>query len=178
MRYLILILTMLPFVANADSIDFNLTSLHSSGNYNQSNFGVGITKEIDHHWGIKTGFFKNSYNKDSMYFMGRLQHKMEGWAFGFNFGIVTGYDNIEEKTYTKSCRTSRHGNDFRYGRTKKKCKTVVTTNGFTNQDQVLFIAMPTITWRVNKTHAFEIGIVPSFEKNTTSFATLQYQYRL
>lgn len=157
--------------AKADSIDINLTSWHANKDYdyNTQNFGIGITKDIDHHWAIKTGVFKNSYYKESGYFMGRLQHRMRGWRFGINFGFITGYDNIAPNAIDRSRTKKRHhGHRKHHKREDRKSK-------LKNYAQAVFIVMPTLTWNINKTHALELGLFPSFDPDSSSFATLQYQ---
>ncbi len=79
-------------IADADSIDVNLISKHidTKYNFNEENFGLGYTKDFHPHWQGKVGFYKNSYNKDSIYAMINLKHDAKRFAYGIQFGFVSG----------------------------------------------------------------------------------------
>lgn len=102
------------------SLDINIGSRHSEGTYwglenrsrgyiekkyNENNFGVGLSYGYRTWVDFKTGFFENSYEKNSFY-IGAFIHKdiylfrSKMWliAPGVNVGGVTGYNNTPMKT--------------------------------------------------------------------------------
>lgn len=120
MRYYILLaiwvlsLTLMAKSASANDtwLDVNLASNHSIDyymkngqrhNFNEDNFGLGITKELSQSFDFKTGFFKNSFNNQSLYIGGNLKHtqKIGQWFIepGVTLGVATGYQD------TPGCNT-------------------------------------------------------------------------
>ena len=92
-------------------IDVHLTSYHSnstyvdqSGNdveYNQNNFGLGLSLPVNSNIDARAGFFKNSFNKTSGY-LGADFHTNSNKFFsaGINTGLASGYKNTPAKTST------------------------------------------------------------------------------
>lgn len=180
--------------AQADSIDLNLTSWHGDKTYKYndinksplSNFGLGYTKDINHHWQGQVGFFKNSYNKNSLYVLTNLKHEMKRWNWGVAFGFVTGYDDIEENNGIASKNSIGHKSSYRrkhHRRNKGKVipKHVhkdVSHSHAKNLNAIQFMILPNITWKITKKHALSLTYMPSFSKSTFAFAGLKYQYTI
>ncbi len=178
-RFIIVALAAVSTCVKADSFDINLTSIHwnSDYNYNEDNFGLGYTKDINYHWQAKVGGFKNSFSKTSLYALARLKHNMGKWDFGINMGFVTGYDDIEQTT-TAVEKSRYHIGHRRHGRKHRhKSKTTTVNNGLKNAAEFQFIAYPSISFRLSDKHAFEIGHVPAISTKTVSTTTIQYQIR-
>jgi len=172
--------------AERDSLDVNLTSWHADKTYkyNSNNFGLGFTKSINHHWQGKVGFYQNSYNKTSLYAMANLKHDMKNWRWGVQFGFVTGYDKIASKNEMQSKfpagqknrpHTSHESDDNEHSIPKHRLDTRSHSHA-KNMNAIQFMVLPTVTWKVTKHHALQLGYMPSFSKDTFAFATLQYQY--
>ncbi len=155
---------------HADELNVNLTSWHSdtSYNYNNKNYGLGYTKDFDHHWQGKVGFYQNSYDKQSLYAMANLKHDMKNWRWGVQFGFVTGYDKIKPVYTTKK---EYHDDDEGHKRSKNEVSGKVE-----NLNALQFIVLPAATWKITKKHSITIGYMPSFSKDTFSFATAAYNY--
>lgn len=62
--------------------------------YNENNFGVGFSYSLASYFDAKGGFFKNSFNKTSLY-AGIDTHTSYNnvFAVGFDIGLATGYDD-------------------------------------------------------------------------------------
>jgi len=83
------------------TLDLSLGSKHyktQGYDYNETNPGLGIGVMEDFRslkYGFKTGFYVNSYDKTSAYFMGALQHPLiEEIDIGILAGVVSGYNNL------------------------------------------------------------------------------------
>ncbi len=161
-------------IADADSIDVNLISKHidTKYNFNEENFGLGYTKDFHPHWQGKVGFYKNSYNKDSIYAMINLKHDAKRFAYGIQFGFVSGYDKIKpkERTYTHTHKYRKH---YKYKSYKEKH---TETNKVVNLNALQFMVLPNLTWKITKEHRLQLGVLPSLTKSSISLYTLQYQY--
>jgi len=81
-------------------IDLHVTSWHSKDTYtkqgvtkqyNNKNFGLGVTKSINLYNDVSAGFFKNSYYDMSTY-IGIDTHTNTNPRIGVIYGVVTGYD--------------------------------------------------------------------------------------
>ncbi len=168
---------------HADELNVNLTSWHSdtSYNYNNKNYGLGYTKDFDHHWQGKVGFYQNSYNKKSLYAMANLKHDMKNWRWGVQFGFVTGYDDIE---LTKSKIIDGHESTDSTASDRREHSRGNTKATYDNQEHshvknlnaIQFMILPTATWKITKKHSLTIGYMPSFSKDAFSFASAAYNY--
>lgn len=92
----ILWLTSPPSQAEDAWVVATLTSYHFNRdrNYNEHNFGLGV--EVQHTPEIWSsfGFYKNSYNKETMYlFSTWVPARVGEIRFGASVGIVTGYEH-------------------------------------------------------------------------------------
>ncbi len=90
-------------------VDLNLASKHTSASqytyngktkdYNEQNYGLGLSYDIDGTFEATAGFFSNSYAKNSNYAGVKVKHDF--WfgrltvTPGVTFGLVTGYDDTE-----------------------------------------------------------------------------------
>jgi len=110
--FLVLALSM-PYIADASEgdfwIDVNVASYHAGSNgycyngicndFNQFNYGLGVSYEMDNLVEWTGGFFRNSYDKNSMYGGIKLNHNFDVGRFdvtpGILIGGVTGYDETE-----------------------------------------------------------------------------------
>ena len=175
----ILLIAILSTPAEADSIDLNLTSWHrdKSYDYNEDNTGIGITKTINEHNEVKLGFFKNSFNKDSVYIMGRLKTQMEGWSFGINYGFVTGYDDIEPgptpPVFMKEDDDSVYKRKHR--RKSKPMPVPQPNHNIKNKDKFWLVVIPTIGLDVRELHTIELGVTPILSEMVVM---LQWQHKL
>lgn len=171
-----------------DSLDFTITSWHSdkSYNYNTKNYGIGYTKDLNRHWQAQVGFFKNSYNKDSFYFLSNLKHEMKGWNFGVAFGFVTGYDNVDiDKKFRRGVNDKErsrsekeaHGRNHDKNSDKYKYRNKFHNHPI-NMNNIQFIVLPNITWKITNKHGLNLTYVPSLTKDSFSFAGVKYQYTL
>ena len=93
-------------------IDLNVSSWHSekrytwqgrSAEYNANNLGLGFTHELSDTFEVKTGWFRNSYEKTSVYGLvgwkrDLLQRSPWLLAPGVTGGLVSGYQNTPERT--------------------------------------------------------------------------------
>jgi hypothetical protein len=139
--------------------DVNVASRHSSRDYrwrgqvqrfNQNNLGLGATYEVNCWCDVKGGFFRNSYDKTSVYAVGNAKWTLvtrPNWSLapGVALGLVSGYQNTPEQT----------GEVAPWGM-------VSMTVGIGER------------WRVN------LGYIPSriFVSNSIDVATLQLSWRL
>jgi len=103
-------------VAKADNIwlDINLVSYHpSASNYtydnkteklNQFNYGIGVSYETNRFVELESGFFRNSYNKNSIYADVKIKYDFIIKQFtitpGMAIGGVSGYKNTEVEANT------------------------------------------------------------------------------
>lgn len=110
---MIVVVVMLMLVASAnvkaDSIfdedewylDSTITSVHfSSKDYNTKNSGFGITWQPSKTYEIRAGYYKNSYYKQSEYFIVNLfphPRSVGNWDINpaFGLGAVTGYKGTD-----------------------------------------------------------------------------------
>lgn len=90
-------------------IDINLASKHTSASqythngktedYNERNYGFGMSYDIDGTFEVTGGFFRNSYDKHSDYLGVKAKHDFNFGHFtvtpGVTVGFVTGYENTE-----------------------------------------------------------------------------------
>lgn len=90
-------------------VEANLASYHPSADsycyegtcddFNEFNYGLGLSYEMDELVEWTGGFFRNSYDKNSMYAGIKFKHdfQLDGGALtpGITVGAVTGYDNTE-----------------------------------------------------------------------------------
>ncbi len=90
-------------------IDANLASKHTSssqynyngktGNYNERNYGLGVSYDMTGTFEATAGFFRNSYNKHSNYVGVKVKHDFNIRNMtvtpGVTVGLVTGYKNTE-----------------------------------------------------------------------------------
>jgi hypothetical protein len=170
----------------ADSLDVNLTSIHydTTYKYNTKNFGIGYTKDLDKHWQVQGGTFKNSYNKDSLYAMINLKHEMNGWNWGIAFGFVSGYDNIEAKepkqittSYGKVITKKDEIHDIEHDKSNTKYKYKYAKHSHPkNLNKLQFMVLPNVTWKINKKHRLQFNYIPSFSK--AAFVGVRYQFIL
>jgi len=165
---------------HADSFTVNLASKHfnATQNYNEKNPGLGYIKDINRHWQVKTGFYKNSYNNTSVYLAAGLKHEMKHWAWGIDFGFVTGYTNIKTSGDRTSCQKFYSYDDDDDGvKSKTRCKTTTVNYSYDKYDKYQFMILPNITWKINKKHALQFGFIPNINNPPLSVVTVQYQYR-
>lgn len=89
-------------------LDVNVASYHTSSEYcykdkcddwNQLNYGVGVSYEVDSLFELTGGYFRNSYNKNSFYAGTKMKHDLIINNFIVTPGVViaftTGYNNTE-----------------------------------------------------------------------------------
>lgn len=79
-----------------DYIVSTVTSFHFDRNkdYNEKNLGIGIERRFSEEWSASTGYFRNSFDRDTVYvFAGYTPMRIAGWRTGVVFGAVTGYEN-------------------------------------------------------------------------------------
>ena len=72
-----------------------VTSFHFDRNkdYNEKNLGLGIERRFSETWSASTGYFRNSFNRDTVYvFAGYTPIEVYGWRVGMVGGAVSGYD--------------------------------------------------------------------------------------
>lgn len=102
-------------IAKADEgdlwLDVNLASYHTAAHeycdsnkcdsYNQFNYGLGLTYDIDGTMGVTGGFYQNSYNKTSIYGGMVFKHDFTYGKVAVSptllAGFVTGYADTEVK---------------------------------------------------------------------------------
>jgi hypothetical protein len=61
--------------------------------YNEQNWGLGYEYKFSDEWSFSTGFYRNSFRRDTVYVFGaHTPWQIAGWRFGPLFGVVTGYD--------------------------------------------------------------------------------------
>jgi hypothetical protein len=61
--------------------------------YNESNFGLGYERRVSENWSLATGYYKNSFSRDTVYLFGAYTpYQLSGWRFGPLVGLVTGYE--------------------------------------------------------------------------------------
>ncbi len=159
--------------AYADSLDVNLTSLHfdKEYNYNEENFGLGYTKDLNKDFQLKVGNYKNSFNMNSNYLMLRMKADIGNFSYGVNFGGVTGYSKIANYQTQTTSYYDKHRVENRYV-IEKHTTSKEVSNGLKNYNDIQFIVLPTISYTMFKKHTLEIGF------GFGLFATLQYQYTL
>lgn len=140
-------------LAKADSIDVNVASYHfdDTYDYNQFNAGAGYTKDINKHWQAKAGFFENSFDKTSVYAMGRLKFDADWGGMGVNFGLMTGYDNIVKPGMPDSIK---------------------------NLNKYQLVVIPALNFKLFGDSYIEVGYIPQIGKDTINMITLQYQHKL
>jgi hypothetical protein len=104
-KYLIAIcLLALSSVSQADDrdyyVDMNIASRHFCGCpdvNNERNFGAGLTVDFKNNWEVKTGFYKNSYSKQSAYVLANRYWESDLLSGDWNLragvaaGLVYGY---------------------------------------------------------------------------------------
>lgn len=111
----VVVATLLIFSTQAYSLDgwldVHLTSFHSnrtyidqSGNdveYNQNNFGLGLSLPVNSYIDARAGFFENSYDNTTVY-AGADFHTNSNKLIsaGINAGLASGYKNTPAKTST------------------------------------------------------------------------------
>ena len=94
-------------------LDIHLTSIHSdptyidqSGNdveYNQNNFGLGLSLPVNSNIEARAGFFENSFNNTSVYVSADFHTNSNKLiSAGINTGLASGYKNTPAKTSTLS----------------------------------------------------------------------------
>lgn len=90
-------------------VDANLASKHTHASeytykgktedYNEANYGLGLSYDIDGTFEATAGFFRNSYDKHSNYIGVKAKHDFRfGYVTvtpGVTAGFVTGYDDTE-----------------------------------------------------------------------------------
>ncbi len=89
-------------------LDVNVASYHTSSEYcyngrcqeyNQFNYGAGISYEVHKSLELTGGYFRNSYNKNSFYGGGKIKHDFLIKKFvvtpGVMLGVMTGYEDTE-----------------------------------------------------------------------------------
>ncbi len=167
-----LIYVVIYSIANADSLDFSLMSFHfdDTYDYNESNFGIGYTKEFNNKVAGKIGSYNNSYDKNSIYALIGIKQSFGSLSFGLNAGFVTGYDNISGKAqYREVSRTTTYGHHYKY------VDTVIIENKPKNLNKYQFMILPTVSYTFHKKHRFELGFIPSQTADAVDVVTLQYQ---
>jgi len=61
--------------------------------YNEQNWGLGYERRLSDDWSIATGFYRNSFRRDTVYLFGAYTPwQMAGWHIGPLMGVATGYD--------------------------------------------------------------------------------------
>ena len=92
MKYLVAIFALfLSLSAHADVL-VHVGSKHSSGNYNENNYGIGLVHQQNDTVSYAVGVYKNSVNNTSAYALAQylpLQYK--AFEAGFFGGVVSGY---------------------------------------------------------------------------------------
>lgn len=133
---IILAIILLSAQANANELflDINGFSMHSKETYkykgtrqeyNSNNTGLGLTYGLNKYTEASAGFYKNSYNKDTIYGLVRLKYDISMGNMtitpGINIGIVTGYwDTPVQADYYQvlvapTVRVTYHGIGFTIG---------------------------------------------------------------
>jgi hypothetical protein len=83
-------------------LNTHLASIHyqSGYDYNEKNFGLGLSYTVSPEFDLITGFYENSYNKTSSY-VGFTRHTANnsGFSVGISAVLVTGY---EDTRYTSA----------------------------------------------------------------------------
>ena len=80
---------------SAEYLSLTLGSYHfdRDKDYNERNLGIGYERHSGQ-WSFLTGYYKNSYYKDTVYLMaGYLPLRYENWRAGVVGGLVTGYES-------------------------------------------------------------------------------------
>jgi tetrahydromethanopterin S-methyltransferase subunit B len=89
-------LPLVALIASAqDYLVTTVTSFHFDRNkdYNEKNLGLGIERRFSETWSASTGYFRNSFNRDTVYvFAGYTPIEVYGWRVGMVGGAVSGYD--------------------------------------------------------------------------------------
>jgi len=176
-----------PQNLHADSLVVNLTSIHADKTYkyNSANTGFGLLMDVNRHVEIEAGFYNNSYGKTSLYTLINLKHEMNGWNWGIAGGLVTGYNDIEDKTQMQSRFSNgrkngslrpHHNPKLNKSASKYKVKDAPHSHP-KNVNAIQFMVLPNVTWKITKEHALNLIVVPAFSKNTFAFAGLKYRYK-
>ena len=101
--------------ANDLWVDINVASYHTSADsycyqgecddFNEFNYGLGLSYELNELFEVTGGFFRNSYDKHSNYAGVKAKYDFDlgaGVALtpGLTLGVVTGYDDTEVEAST------------------------------------------------------------------------------
>jgi len=63
-----------------------------SQDWNEQNYGLGYRYQYNANWSYQTGFYKNSYSRDTLYAIVQHEWRIFGVQAGAFAGFVTGYD--------------------------------------------------------------------------------------
>ncbi|MHB0978435.1 MAG: hypothetical protein ACYC1K_03500 [Minisyncoccota bacterium] len=70
-------------------------------NYNENNLGLGLTYSIHKYIEISTGYYYNSFRRNTLYGAAKLKYDIKYKAFtitpGLGLGLVTGYEDTPVK---------------------------------------------------------------------------------
>ena len=108
------LLTAYEASANDLWLDINVASYHAGSDgycyqgecddFNEFNYGLGLSYELDDTFEATGGFFRNSYDKHSHYLGVKAKYDFArgDWALtpGLTVGLVTGYDDTEVEAST------------------------------------------------------------------------------
>jgi len=123
-----------------NSVDVSLRSYHFSGDcyaactqqFNEENYGIGLTVEATSILDVSFGILKNSFNRDTTYIAGNLKRAYYFENFivkpGFALGIADGYDD--------------------------------TPSGFKTDSGIVPIISPNVSIYIKRLH-FNVGMLPS-----------------
>jgi hypothetical protein len=105
---LLLLLSSTPLLAQTTySLDLNLASVHTERwarqDLNQQNEGLGATAHFSENWSLSTGFYRNSYSRESAYLLSAwtpIHVSLGSWRVdaGGEAGLVSGYRRAEVPT--------------------------------------------------------------------------------
>lgn len=95
-----LLVTSVPSEAEELWVNIGGVSHHSSGEYNEQNWGIGIETSLSStrkETRVGMGYYKNSINEDSFYVAGNTNfYSFTTWQneykFGLLYGLVSGYE--------------------------------------------------------------------------------------
>ncbi len=92
MKYLVAIFALFLSLSASADVLVHVGSKHSSGKYNENNYGVGLVHQQNDSLSYAAGVYKNSLNDTSAYALVQylpLQYK--AFEAGFFGGVVSGY---------------------------------------------------------------------------------------